>query len=171
MPVLLRATLTAIAMLWGSSASAQNSSNRDVNLIVAGGSGSAVDQAARALASALSPILRGRVEIQNRPAVLAIREAAKAAPDGRTLFVAPSTAIITAQMSQSKSSLEEALAPWSELAPVSLLATNSWALVVNRNSPWKDLTDFLTAAATSRQPINLGFTGAGNSGGPWLPSC
>ncbi|MCB4821184.1 Bug family tripartite tricarboxylate transporter substrate binding protein [Roseicella aerolata] len=85
-----RAALAAAAMLAGQGhARAQDFPNRTITWIVPGGPGAVLDVAARLIATKLSPRLGQSVVIENRlgaGGTAAAEAAARAAPDGHTLF-------------------------------------------------------------------------------------
>jgi tripartite-type tricarboxylate transporter receptor subunit TctC len=85
------AAIVVFVML-GAPAQAQNYPDRPVKIITDSAPGSATDTTARLTAERLSQIWGHQVVVENRPGAngsLAVRAAMSAAPDGYTLYVAP----------------------------------------------------------------------------------
>src|SRR5205085_3454784 len=81
--------LILIAALWSGVAAAQTYPSKPLRWLVPTGAGSALDVVARRIAPKLSESLGQPVIVENKPggnSTLAAREAARAAPDGTTLF-------------------------------------------------------------------------------------
>jgi len=86
----LRVTVAGSAICAAPLVSAQPAGNRQLVLLVGNASGSPPDVRARELGQALAPVLGQPVIIINKPGasgMLAAREAARAAPDGQTVFL------------------------------------------------------------------------------------
>jgi len=79
-------TSIAMLMLTASSAQAQTYPVKPVRILTSA-PGGASDRVSRLVAQALSSRLGQQIIVDNRPGILAIEAAAKAAPDGYTLLV------------------------------------------------------------------------------------
>ncbi|OGA47233.1 MAG: hypothetical protein A3G24_15505 [Betaproteobacteria bacterium RIFCSPLOWO2_12_FULL_62_13] len=127
--------------------------------------GGGVDASARIIGQALSESLGQQVVIDNRPgasARIGTELAAKAAPDGYTLLlgsVGPNAIIPSAYRSLPYDSIKD-------FAPVSLVATSAYVLVVHPSLPVKSVKELIALAGS--QPGKLDFASTGNLGGPHL---
>jgi len=87
--------LTAAALPFASAARANNFPNGPFRIIVPFGAGSATDQAARNVGDGLNRIFGVPAVVENKPGAngaIAAEVAAKARPDGQTIFVCSNTA-------------------------------------------------------------------------------
>jgi tripartite-type tricarboxylate transporter receptor subunit TctC len=138
-------------------AQAQNYPSRPVRMIVANGPGSAPDVIARLLSAKLAESWNQPVIVDNRPGatgLIAVELLAKSAPDGHTLFLSTMTQLISMLMYQ-----RYLLA--TELAPVTLVGTTPFAIVVSSTLPVKSIADWIAYAKA--RPGQLLF----GSGGTW----
>src|SRR3989442_1496055 len=141
-------TVTLIcAMLFSMAAAAQSWPQKPVKFIVPFAPGGATDIAARMLGEKLSQLWGQSVVIENRAGAggaLGAAEAARAAPDGYTLFF-PSGSVMTAnQFVYGKLNYD----PERDFVPVTNVVTGPQGLVVPANSPHKtvkELIDFENA--------------------------
>jgi tripartite-type tricarboxylate transporter receptor subunit TctC len=164
-----RTLLCATAVLSGSllalaatSSSAQNYPARPVRMIVANGPGSAPDVIARLLGAKLAESWGQPLIIDNRPGatgLIAVELLAKSAPDGHTMFLSTMTNLIAMLMYQ-KYLLH------SELAPVTLVGTTPFAIVVSGTTPVKSIPEWI-AYAKGRQGQLL-YASGGNWGSSHL---
>jgi tripartite-type tricarboxylate transporter receptor subunit TctC len=127
--------------------------------------GGGVDASARIIAQALSESLGQQIVIDNRPgasARIGTELAAKAAPDGYTLLlgsVGPNAIIPSAYRNLPYDGVKD-------FAPVSLVATSAYVLVVHPSLPVKSVKELIALARS--QPGKLDFASTGNLGGPHL---
>jgi tripartite-type tricarboxylate transporter receptor subunit TctC len=136
---------------------AQTYPARPVRMIVANGPGSAPDVIARLLGAKLAETWGQPVIIDNRPGatgLIAIELLTKSAPDGHTLFLSTMTQLIAMLMYQ-----RYMLA--TELAPVALVGTTPFAIVVSSSLPVKSIAEWIAYAKV--RPGQLLF----GSGGQW----
>ena len=129
---------------------AQNYPSRAVRIIEPAGPGSAVDVFARKLTPGLADKFGQSVVVENRPggnSSIGAREAARAAPDGHTLFHATNDACCR---------LNEAL------LPVTLLTSTPLVMVVNPALGVKTWKDYLALARTQPQLLTFASGGAGS---------
>jgi len=148
----------AVLLLCASHAFAQAWPGKPIRWIVPTGPGSAVDVNARRVAPKLSEALGQPVIVENKPganSMLGAREAARAAPDGYTIY----QAVIN-------NALNDVLAPDAccvlneKLVPVTRLYTTPLIMVVNLEVPAKDVQEYVALAKA--KPASLTYA----SGGP-----
>ncbi len=140
-----------------SPAQTQNYPSRPVRMIVANGPGSAPDVIARLLGAKLAESWGQNIIVDNRPGatgLIAVELLAKSAPDGHTMFLSTMTQLIAMLMYQ-KYLLH------SELAPVTLVGTTPFAIVVAGTSPIKSIADWVAYAKARPGQLLYG------SGGTW----
>ncbi len=133
---------------------------RPVHLIVGFPPGSGPDIVARLAAQALSPRLGQEVVVDNRPGAagnIAAEVAAKAAPDGYTLFLAVSANAINVSIYQS---LNVDFAR--DLPPVGMLVLAPFVIAVNPSFAAKSLGDLIALAKQSPGAINMATSGVGS---------
>jgi tripartite-type tricarboxylate transporter receptor subunit TctC len=135
---------------------------KPIRLIVPYAPGGGNDTMARAIGGKLTEAWGQQVIIDNRPGangLLAGEIAAKAAPDGYTLFMANigSHAINPALYRNVPYD------PVKDFAPVSLLGTTANVLVVHPSTPVKNLQELISLAKTKSGQITYGSNGTGSS--------
>jgi tripartite-type tricarboxylate transporter receptor subunit TctC len=150
----LAAVLAAVAPAsW-----AQPFPNKPIRLIVPDAPGGAPDILARLLTQKMSEGLGQQVIVDNRPGAagqLAAEAAARAAPDGYTLFM--STTAVWAILPSAKKSL-----PYDStkaFVPITRIATTSNVLVVSPSLPVDSVAELIKLAKAS--PGNLTYASAG----------
>ncbi len=130
---------------------------RPIRMIVANGAGSAPDVIARLVGMRLAEVWGQPVVIDNRPGatgLIAVETLAKAAPDGHTMFLSTMTQLIAMLM-------YERYQLGSEFAPVALVGTTPFAIVVSANLPVKNMAEWIAYAKA--RPGQLLYA----SGGSW----
>ena len=136
---------------------AQTYPARPVRMIVANGPGSAPDVIARLLGAKLSESWGQNVVVDNRPGatgLIAAELLARSAPDGHTMFLSTMTQLIGTLMYQ-----RYMLA--TEFAPVTLVGTTPFAIVVNSALPVKSISEWIAYAKARPGQLLYG------SGGQW----
>ncbi|WP_157967187.1 Bug family tripartite tricarboxylate transporter substrate binding protein [Elioraea thermophila] len=126
-----------------------------IRAIVPFAPGSATDTIARLFAEAMRPALGQPVVVENRPGangLIAAEQVARAAPDGNTiLFGTNSThAAADALFKRVPYDIERDFVAISTLATVPLVA------IVNANSPYRSLADFIAAAKARPESLSFG---------------
>jgi tripartite-type tricarboxylate transporter receptor subunit TctC len=148
----------ASLLVWASLAFAQPYPNKPVRWIVPTGPGSAVDVNARRVTPKLAEALGQPVIVENRPganSMIAAREAARAAPDGYTLF----QAVVN-------NAINDALAPDpccvlnDKLVPVTRLYTTPLVMVVHPSLPG-NLKDYVALAREKPNSLTYAHGGTG----------
>lgn len=154
-------TLCMLLTLSGgiSTAAAQAYPSKAVRLVVASSPGSGVDILARLVGPKLAESLGQQVIVDNRAGAggnLGAAFAARSAPDGYTLFLATPAHAISGSMPGGKAGYDMTR----DFAPISLLTTGHYMLVVHPSVPAKSAKE-LIALAKSR-PGRLNYASAGN---------
>ena len=141
-----------------SPAAAQTYPSKPVRLIAASSPGSGVDIVGRIVAQKLGERLGQQVVVDNRAGAggnLGAEIAAKAAPDGYTLFMGTPAQTINSGLYRT---LNYDLVR--DFAPVSLLTTGHYAIVVHPSLPVKSVKELTTLARA--RPGQLFYASAGN---------
>jgi tripartite-type tricarboxylate transporter receptor subunit TctC len=135
---------------------------RPIRLIVPFPPGGGNDILARAVGQRLSPIIGQQIIIDNRGGAggqLGAELAAKADPDGYTLFLGSIGNLTFLPVLQARLPYD----PVRDFAPVTLLATSAFILVVNPEVPAKSLKEFIALAKAKPGQLNYGSAGSGSS--------
>jgi tripartite-type tricarboxylate transporter receptor subunit TctC len=151
---LLLATLVS-GTLW-----AQAWPQKPVRFIVPFPPGGATDISARLLGEKLSQIWGQSVIIENRGGAgggVGAAEAARATPDGYTLFF-PSGSVVTAnQHVYARLNYD----PEKDFVPITNVVSGPQVLTVPANSPYKTVKDLIDAARAAPGKLNFGHAGIG----------
>jgi len=154
----------AVLLLWSAAALAQAPAQfptRAIHLIVPFPPGGGNDTVARAIAQQISPELGQPVVIDNRPGAggsVGAELAAKAPPDGYTLFLAGvGSHVVNPNLHQT------AYDPLKDFAPVTLIASAPSVLVVNPSVPAKNIAEFTAYARTNPGKLNYASNGNGSA--------
>jgi tripartite-type tricarboxylate transporter receptor subunit TctC len=154
-----------IAVLLGAlvatSALAQSWPQKPVRFIVPFPPGGATDISARLLGEKLSQIWGQTVVIENRGGAgggLGAAEAARAAPDGYTLFF-PSGSVMTAnQHIYAKMAYD----PDKDFVPITKVVSGPQVLTVAASSPFKSVKDLIDHARANPGKVTFGHAGIGS---------
>jgi tripartite-type tricarboxylate transporter receptor subunit TctC len=133
---------------------------KPIKLILPAAAGGPTDVPARLASQILQAKLGQPVVIENRPGAggaLGARVVATAAPDGYTLLVA-NTSVLAVIPAVSASAGYD---PVKSFAPIVRMTESFQILVVNADSPWKTLRQFVDDAKANPGKINYAHTGAG----------
>ncbi len=143
---------------------AQSYPAKPVRMVVGYPPGGPTDILARTVAQKLSEFLSQQVIVDNRPGasgMIGAELVVKAAPDGHTLLMVPVTYAVTPSMFA-----QMPYDPVRDLAPVALVASAPFILVVHPTLPVKTVKD-LIALARSR-PGQINYASASSGGMPHL---
>ena len=154
--------LIAAAGLVAATAVAQTYPTRPVKAIVPFGAGGQSDVVARVVTQKLSERWGQSVVVENRVGAsgnIGTEAAAKAAPDGYTLFFPTQTVAVNARLAPIPG-----VDPMKDLAPISTTGFVELILVVNGNVPAHSLGEFITYAKANPGKLNYGLTSVGTSG-------
>ncbi len=154
-----------LAMLAGlalaAAAQAQSWPSKPVKFIVPFPPGGATDISARMIGQKLGEMWGQTVVIENRGGAgggVGATEAARAAPDGYTLFF-PSGSVVTAnQHIYAKMSYD----PEKDFVPVTNVVSGPQVLVVNASSPYKTVKDLIDAGRANPGKFTFGHAGIGS---------
>ena len=135
--------LALIVILTGATgAHAQDYPVKPIRLIVPFQAGIGVDTSTRQITSRMTPILGQPMVIENRPGastIIGTDMAAKATPDGYTLYIGASTAVAVIPYLYSK-------LPYNierDFAPISQTSVSFAGILINPESGIKDVRDFI----------------------------
>lgn len=149
------------ALLLSGTAFAQNWPQKPVKFIVPFPPGGATDISARLLGERLTKIWGQNVLIENRGGAgggVGAAEAARATPDGYTLFF-PSGSVMTAnQHIYDKLTYD----PEKDFVPVTNVVSGPQVLVVPANAPWKTVAELIAAAKAQPGRLTFGSAGIGS---------
>ena len=160
MKLLSRLALAALLAL-PLAAQAQGYPNKPIKMIIPLAAGSAVDNAARVVTQKMGETLGQGFAVENIAGAAGVTGAerlARSAPDGYTIGGFNDSVLTMVPHLQSR-------LPWNALtdfAPVSLVGTIEWGLVVKAESPYRTLADFLAAAKAAPGKLNYGSGGNGS---------
>ena len=149
------------AALAASSASAQSYPTRTVRIIVPYAAGGNTDITARAIGGKLSEVFGQQVIVDNRPGGatnIGSELAAKAAPDGYTLFMGGASNAINMSL--------YARPPYDTLrdfAPITLCVKGANVLSIHPSLPVKSLKELIAMAKARPGQLNFASSGLGSS--------
>ena len=153
--------VTLLAALFTSGVLAQSWPQRPVRFIVPFPPGGATDISARLVGEKLSQIWGQTVVIENRGGAgggLGAAEAARAAPDGYTLFF-PSGSVVTAnQHIYAKMNYD----PDKDFVAITKVVSGPQVLVVPASSPFKSVKQLIEHARANPGKLNYGHAGIGS---------
>jgi tripartite-type tricarboxylate transporter receptor subunit TctC len=133
---------------------------RPVTLIVPFAAGGSTDTLARLTAQRLSEAFGRQFVVDNRPGAsgaIGAELAARAQPDGYTLFIAP-LPVMAIVPAMTKVRYDAAR----DFAPISNIATNPFVLVVNKDVPIATLRDFVDYVRMRPGQLSYGSAGVGS---------
>ncbi|MBI3375057.1 MAG: tripartite tricarboxylate transporter substrate binding protein [Betaproteobacteria bacterium] len=156
-----KALLAIAALVCAGAAAAQSWPAKPVKFIVPFPPGGATDISARLLGQKLSETWGQSVVIENRGGAgggVGAAEAARAAPDGYTLFF-PSGSVMTAnQHIYAKMNYD----PEKDFVPVTSVVSGPQVLAVPANSPYKTVKELVDAARAQPGRLTFGHAGIGS---------
>lgn len=153
--------LASAAILGAPSIARAEYPDRPIRLIVPLPTGSATDTVARLLAKSMEQSMKQPIVVENRAGgdgIIAAQLAAKAAPDGYTLFLATNSPMSAAPALKKQPGYD----PTKDFTPISLVGRYSQFLWVNASSPFHSVQDLIGYARAN--PDRLSYA-TGNTGG------
>ena len=149
--------LPLLALSW--SAQAQLNPSRQITIVVPIGAGGGVDATGRLFAEKLQERLKQPVVVENRPAaggMVGTDSVAKAAPDGHTLLLMESSAVLHKWLHTS--------VPYdvvADFAPIARVATSALLLFANPSFKPNDIRELLALARAEPGKLSTGTPGVG----------
>ncbi len=157
----MRFAMMLAGLALATAAQAQSWPQKPVRFIVPFPPGGATDISARLLGQELQEIWGQTVVIENRGGAgggVGAAEAARAAPDGYTLFF-PSGSVVTAnQHIYAKMAYD----PEKDFVPVTNVVSGPQVLVVNASSTYKSVKELIAAAKAQPGRLTFGHAGIGS---------
>lgn len=165
------ALLAGFAFALGSTAClAQDYPAKPVRMIVAYPAGSGIDSSARFFAAKFAPLLGQTVFVENRPGasgIVGTEAAAKAAPDGYTLYMTAVTPILMLPYLVAK-------LPYDinrDFVPITVIGVSQTGIMVNQSLAAKDVRELIELS--KKEPLNAATVGVGSNlhlYGEWFSS-
>lgn len=140
--------------------------DKPVKILVGYPAGGANDQVARVVAARLTDTFKQNFVVENRTGAagtIAAEAAAKAAPDGYTLYMTSSAQLIAPAVRKSVP-----YDPVKDFRAIALCAIGPYFLVVHKDVPAKNLAEFVALAKA--KPKGLNYASSGVGAGPHLTS-
>jgi len=129
-------------------------------MIVAFPAGSGIDASTRFFAAKMTPLLGQTVYVENRPGasgVVGTEAAAKAAPDGYTLYMTPVTPVVMLPYLYSKLPYDMER----DFVPISLIGVSQTGIMVTPSLPAKNIQDLIDLSR--KEPLNAATVGVGSN--------
>ncbi len=159
-PLLLSADMM-LASLFSAAAFAQNYPAQPVKVLLPYAAGGVADITARVIGQKLSQQLGQQFIVDNRPSagqIVATEAAMKAEPDGYTLLWLNQGHAVSVSLFKSLP-----YDPVRDFAPISTVGFFGLALLVNPDSPYKSVKEFIAAAKSNPGKFNVGTTSIGGT--------
>jgi len=140
---------------------AQNLIKGPVRIIVPVAAGGTSDISARLIADKIKDAIGQPVVVENKPGAtgrIAVEAFKNAAPDGRTLLLAPVAVPVIAPLVFKQLNYD----PAKDLVPVAQVAKFQYAFAVGPNHPARTLPEFVAWARAHPEHANFGTAGAGS---------
>jgi tripartite-type tricarboxylate transporter receptor subunit TctC len=140
-------------------AAAQTYPQKPVRLVVPSGPSGSVDALARVLAQKLAEQWGQQTLVDNRPGaggMIGVGAVAKSAADGYTLLMASNGNLATTQALYKNVPYD----PVADFAPISLVATNPYVLVVHPSLPVKNVRGLVKLARAKPMAVNVASAGS-----------
>ena len=157
----IAAVAILLALSCASPAQEQNYPSKPIRVIVPSAPGGGTDVTARLLVQQLATMLPWTLYVENRAGaggVIGEDAAAKAAPDGYTLVVAPST-LVTSHLVKKQMPFDVL----TDLTPISLILETPNVLIVDKRLPVHSLADFIALLKADPGKYNYGSAGIGTA--------
>ena len=146
----------------GAALDATSYPSRPIRLIVSFAPGGSIDFVARLAGQKLGEAWGQQVVVDNRPGAggnLSAEIAARAAPDGYTLYVSSASLVVNVSLYR-----KVAYDPIRDFEPVTLLASTQNVLVAHPSVPAKTVTELIALVRKAPGKLNYASTGSGSSG-------
>jgi tripartite-type tricarboxylate transporter receptor subunit TctC len=162
MPNLLRASLTAVAMLAAlAPASAQQYPTRPITLVVPLPAGGTNDIMARIVGERMTRILGQQIVIENRAlggsGTVATRAVARANPDGYTILLSYTSTFATGPSMYKNAGYDVR----KDFAPIGLIAVSPSLVLANKDVPVRTIPELIAHIKKMGEPFQYGSPGVG----------
>ena len=165
MRLLQNLSISLISLLFifcNGSLAQSNYPNKPINFIVPYGAGGSADSRSRQIAQKMSVILKQPIVVDNKPGAggnIGTEAIVRAAPDGYTIGMGN-----FAPMAVNKTLFGNLrYDPETDLTPIILIEKGPLVLVVNPNSPYKNVQDIVAAAKAKPGVLTFSSGGIGGS--------
>ena len=158
----MRRILSAVLILSGISAFAQDYPTKSVKLLVPFAPGGPTDVLARLMAQKLTDATGQAFVVENRPGgtgTIASSAVSKSPPDGYTLLVASTSSHISPYLLRNS-----AIDPQKDFTPVVNMATLPFYFVINPQVPAQTMQEFIALARQKPGAFNFASPGSGSGG-------
>lgn len=160
---LARAVVASLTLLASALTYADAYPSRPVRIIVPFTPGGSTDLYARTLSPKLADALNQQVVVDNRAGAggaLGAELAAKATPDGYTIWVGQTANLAIGPALRRKSAYD----PVRDFAPITMIQKAASVFVVSAGSPLQSIKDLIAAGKKNPQAITYGSAGVGTAG-------
>lgn len=157
-----RTAIAAVLCCLAGSALAQAYPSKVIRVIVPSAPGGGSDLVGRTLAQKLAPALGQQIIVENRAGAggrIGAEVVARAAPDGYTLLIGTSSLMVVAPALYAKLPYDMA----KDFAPVSLLGSAAYVLVVHPSVPSKSVKELVALAKARPGRLTYASSGTGSS--------
>jgi tripartite-type tricarboxylate transporter receptor subunit TctC len=157
---LWKAVCCSFVFIIGSASAQENYPTRPIRFIVGYPPGGGVDIVARVVSDSLTKALGQQVIVENKPganAIIAAEYVAKAAPDGYTFLVTPTSTLKIDQLLRPVRHYN----PETDLKPVSGLAVTPFVLAVHPSVPVHSVKELTDLAKQQPDKLNYGTPNLG----------
>ncbi|MGC4008400.1 MAG: tripartite tricarboxylate transporter substrate binding protein [Pseudomonas sp.] len=161
--LLAACAMTTLAAAGPGAAFAQDYPSRPITLVVGYPPGGGADAIGRLVAQKLGEALNASVVVDNRPGFsgnIGAQYAARSAPDGYTLLVAPWTTYAINSILYGKARVGYDLAK--DFAPVTVIGYQPMVLMVNPDVPVHSVSELVAYARSMPGRLSFGSTGPGS---------
>ena len=158
----IRIVLTGIALAFAGTALAQGYPNKPIRLIVPFTAGGNVDITARQIAPGMSELLGRPVLVENRvgaSGIIAAELVAKSPPDGYTLMMGSNSTVSIVPSLYPKLPYH----PLRDFAPVGLVATTPFVLVVHPSVAARTISELIALAKSAPGKLTMASAGPGSA--------
>lgn len=153
--------MSVCTLMMAAEATAQSYPAKPIRLVLGYGTGGAVDFTARLVGQKLAEYLGQSVIVENRPGAstaIATERVAASPPDGYTLLLMPTSAVVqSALRSNLPYNIER------DLAPISLVSTGPYLLVVHPSVPARTTRELMALARAQPGKLSYGSAGIGSA--------
>lgn len=154
--------VVTLACMAGVEAAEQSFPSRPLRMVVPFAPGGIADLSARIVGQKMGEILGQTVVIDNRAGAggaMGGEIVAKAKPDGYTILLCSSSVVVINPLLTANSPYD----PRRDLAPISLITSSPYVLLVQPASPHSSMRDLIAAAKAKPGSINFGSAGTGSA--------